>query len=95
MIASCSAAPRTKSIASGASPAIKWRRGEYRERYGVDSTTWPEGEAEPAGSEPDENFPTVGTYFGEFKLIRELGRGAFARVMLAEQRASSASALWC
>ncbi len=76
---------RNRELLSG--PAYDHvERGEYRDRYGVDSTTWPEGEADSAGSESDEAFPSAGSYFGEFKLIRELGRGAFARVMLAEQR---------
>ena len=30
--------------------------------------------------------PALGTFAGDFDLIRELGRGAFARVYLARQR---------
>lgn len=51
---------------------------DYARRFGIDISAWDD---EP----PEVAFPELGTQWGEFRLLRELGRGTFARVYLAEQ----------
>ncbi|QDU54833.1 serine/threonine-protein kinase [Aeoliella mucimassa] len=66
----------------------------YEEEYGVDTSDWPIighsastvglESSEPA-SDFDSDYPAAGDDFAGFRLVREIGRGAFARVFLAEQ----------
>jgi serine/threonine protein kinase/tetratricopeptide (TPR) repeat protein len=69
---------------------------EYRQRFGIDTEGWPgpleRGRAENlAGPSPAPRpsspitLPEVGGEFLGFRLVAELGRGAFARVFLARQ----------
>ena len=74
---------------------------EYRRQYGIDTETWPQEIAPAESSNGDShaklmqealmlaenvhNFPTLGEDFLEFSLQQEIGRGAFARVYLAQQ----------
>lgn len=51
---------------------------EYERRFGVDTSTW-------EGPLREIEFPALGSNWGEFRLLRELGRGTFARVYLAQQ----------
>jgi serine/threonine protein kinase/tetratricopeptide (TPR) repeat protein len=53
-------------------------RDEYGSRYGIDVSAWPE----PALPHTE---PQPGDAINGFKIISELGRGAFGRVYLAEQ----------
>lgn len=53
-------------------------RNEYGSRYGIDVSAWPE----PA---PPQTEPLPGDTIDGFKIVAELGRGAFGRVYLAEQ----------
>lgn len=65
---------------------------EYAAAFGIDVTHWPR--MRPA-SGPSRNgilpqpaiqgWPEQGTYFQDFEILREIGRGAFARVYLARQ----------
>jgi serine/threonine protein kinase/tetratricopeptide (TPR) repeat protein len=55
-------------------------REEYGDRYRIDVTDWPE--PDPPGATTD---PKPGETIGPFRIVSELGRGAFARVYLAEQ----------
>jgi serine/threonine protein kinase/Flp pilus assembly protein TadD len=50
---------------------------DYRRRFGVDTTDWPDVSETAA--------PQVGGEFLGFELVAELGRGAFGRVFLARQ----------
>jgi serine/threonine protein kinase/tetratricopeptide (TPR) repeat protein len=71
------------------------RPEEYRWRYGVDAVGWPAPAAPnaldghgPSRRTPDDSahtLPAVGTTFLGFRLVQELGRGAFGRVFLAQQ----------
>jgi serine/threonine protein kinase/regulator of sirC expression with transglutaminase-like and TPR domain len=56
-------------------------REEYSSKHGVDSSSWPEIESPVSPAK----FPAVGNQLLGFRLVRELGRGAFARVYLADQ----------
>ncbi len=71
---------------------------EYHQRYGVDLHAWPpraqvvESQLTPTQIAPPPDKPPVarglpepGTEFLGFRLIAELGRGAFGRVFLARQ----------
>jgi eukaryotic-like serine/threonine-protein kinase len=64
---------------------------EYAKQFGVAVDAWPEispsvGDASGQnGRVTGEDFPKVGDRFADFKLRSEIGRGAFARVYLAEQ----------
>lgn len=53
-------------------------RNEYGSRYGIDVSAWPE----PALPQAE---PLPGDTVNGFKIVSELGRGAFGRVYLAEQ----------
>jgi len=57
------------------------RREEYARRYGLDTSHWPDEEM----AAPAAKFPRIGDLLLGFHLVRELGRGAFGRVYLAEQ----------
>jgi serine/threonine protein kinase/tetratricopeptide (TPR) repeat protein len=56
-------------------------REEYASKYGIDSSSWPEVDAPRQAAK----FPALGSQLLGFRLVRELGRGAFGRVYLAEQ----------
>ena len=67
---------------------------EYRDVFGVDIHSWPSviGGDQVARDEslgrddlPDDNYPQAGDEFAGFQLVREIGRGAFAKVYLAAQ----------
>ena len=67
---------------------------EYGEAYGVDTEAWPVVDVPVNGSnsqlqaaEPasDVAYPAPGEEFAGFRIVREIGRGTFARVFLAEQ----------
>ncbi len=64
---------------------------EYVEQFGVAVDGWPDISplVGDAGSQNGRvlraDFPRVGDRFVEFALLSEIGRGAFARVYLAEQ----------
>ncbi len=74
---------------------------EYRTRYGIDTDRWPRELASADGTDNGshtelmqealvladnvQNFPSVGDPFLDFRLQQEIGRGAFARVYLAQQ----------
>ena len=80
-------------LARGESPAS----ADYAARLGVDVTGWAAGSRRTptelkasAGrrsfaAPPPDRFPEPGEEYLGFRLVRELGRGAFARVYLAEQ----------
>ncbi len=55
----------------------------YRQRFGIDVSAWPR-EAAAIGPSKDA-LPEVGQQFLGFRLLHELGRGAFAVVYLAHQ----------
>ena len=55
-------------------------RSEYGSKYGVDVSGWPEPESAIVAAEPKP-----GEIVGSFRILSELGRGAFGRVYLAEQ----------
>jgi len=64
---------------------------EYADQFGVAVDAWPEisplvgdGSFQQARLSRDD-FPSVGERFADFTLLSVLGRGAFARVYLAEQ----------
>ncbi len=74
---------------------------EYRTRYGIDTDHWPRNISPANDTEDSshaalmqealvladnvQNFPAVGDKFLDFTLRQEIGRGAFARVYLAQQ----------
>ncbi len=74
---------------------------EYRTRYGIDTDHWPREIASTDTTEDTtnvelmqealvladnvQNFPATGSQFLDFRLQQEIGRGAFARVYLAQQ----------
>ncbi len=64
---------------------------EYRRQFGVAAESWPPVGASRSlsdtvlGEETEVVFPKPGEMFAGFRLVRELGRGAFAVVFLAEQ----------
>ncbi|WP_197526668.1 serine/threonine-protein kinase [Botrimarina colliarenosi] len=64
---------------------------EYESLYGVSTSGWPHVEDLDSADNFDSTTPEVAAYpepgegFAGFRLVRELGRGAFARVFLAEQ----------
>ena len=71
---------------------------EYAEQYGVDVEAWPvvssrqeiavqdaDRELNDSDTGVDGKFPQPGGQFAGFRLVREIGHGAFARVFLAEQ----------
>ncbi|MEZ6063492.1 MAG: protein kinase [Planctomycetaceae bacterium] len=74
---------------------------EYAQKYGIDVADWPASVARTSrksirgGSHGPAGMPkcavemTAGQDVLNFRLVGELGRGAFARVFLAEQRALS------
>ncbi len=57
------------------------RRDEYARRFAIDVSSWPD-DAPPTSA---AKFPRAGERLLGFQLVRELGRGAFGRVYLAEQ----------
>lgn len=65
---------------------------DYTERFGIDHSNWPTSRLSSSRtcdidrrSDPAIQFPDVGDEFMGFGIVRELGRGAFARVYLANQ----------
>jgi serine/threonine protein kinase/Flp pilus assembly protein TadD len=72
------------------------RASEYESGYGVSTVNWPQlrppvsGTGSSNASNSGPPFPQVGEQFLGFQLKRELGRGAFACVYLAEQAELSA-----
>lgn len=74
---------------------------EYRTQYGIETDRWPSEIASVDGTDDAshgelmqealvladnvQNFPAVGDRFLDFTLQREIGRGAFARVYVAQQ----------
>lgn len=63
---------------------------EYAREYGVSTHAWPSVDGGPTRSltsapATTQEMPEPGETFAGFKLIREIGRGAFATVFLAEQ----------
>ena len=74
---------------------------EYRAQYGIDTDRWPREIEPANGAEDEshaalmqealvlaenvQNFPAEGDRFLDFRLQQEIGRGAFARVFLAQQ----------
>ena len=66
---------------------------EYAARYGIDTADWPPPRSASSVpthvlSEPvsaPAQYPRIGETVLDFRLVSELGRGAFARVYLAEQ----------
>jgi tetratricopeptide (TPR) repeat protein len=64
---------------------------EYRHRFGVDTRDWPtslplaNGAGTSLGPEEPGGWPEPGEDFLGFRFERELGRGAFGRVYLAQQ----------
>ncbi len=66
---------------------------EYATRYGIDTSGWPiprhpsatPTAVLPAGNDDAPAFPALGETVEGFRLVGELGRGAFGRVYLAEQ----------
>lgn len=55
---------------------------EYARRFSIDTSGWP---ADVNGTATTADFPRAGARWLGFQLLRELGRGAFGRVYLAEQ----------
>ncbi len=64
-------------LALGESPNAR----EYASNYGVDVSDWPLPTETPKVS----RYPEAGNTVGAFRILRELGRGSFGRVYLAEQ----------
>ncbi|TWT75537.1 Serine/threonine-protein kinase PrkC [Posidoniimonas polymericola] len=65
-------------------------RDEYADRFGTPTDAWPRVEAPSLTGEVGRRadgvtLPAVGDSLAGFRLLRELGRGAFATVFLAEQ----------
>lgn len=73
---------------------------DFARRYGINTNTWPRDvdptvtqlvnqmaiiQPDDKTKEPLSEFPDPGTVFSSFHIVSELGRGAFARVYLAEQ----------
>ncbi len=65
----------------------------YRQQFGINTEAWRTGSQSTHSSHVQtassldgaEDLPTVGETFLDYELIRELGRGTFARVFLARQ----------
>jgi eukaryotic-like serine/threonine-protein kinase len=73
---------------------------EYAKKYGIDVTNWslpketrsnprtvalPEFFGEPSEAALGDRFPVLGELFLGYRIVGEIGRGAFAHVYLAEQ----------
>lgn len=76
-------------VAAGEHPTAH----EYGTRFGVDTTGWPVHSSLPSTALSDSlltdsspvQYPLPGELVLDFRVVRELGRGSFGRVYLAEQ----------